>query len=1017
MIKTQFMRGKILFLMTILLSFLTSAHASHIVGGEIEMKHVAGNEYRITLNLYFDAVNGLEGAIDEINFVNVFRKNDNFFMGYAHLPKISDTPITYTDPRCAVGSLRTRHIVYEQIFTLPAADFSDPQGYYLSWERCCRNSIIENINNPSSAAQVFYMEFPPVTQNNLAFINSTPSFPTPNNPYACLNQPFTLNWGMTDPDGDQLVYSLRTPTNGNATPFSPVVYGQPAPYTPVQWLAGYAVNNMIQGNPALQISQNGLLTMTPSQTGLFVFAVVCEERRNGIKIGETVREFQIMVLDCNRGTAPQTKLKLIDSEEFYDTSDVMVIDVNATNKCTKLQITDVDDNTVITARIKGTNFNADGILKQFSGNIVNGQTDKLLLDVCFDQLPASCTPYEIEFEVQDNTCGSPLFNRLKVNVLIQDNTNAIKPVLECISLNEDGTKTATFGYENFNTQSVRIPVGEKNKIIGANFLGQTTDFQVGRWYNAFQLNYSGAQVPTWEITVGACQKNINDNPVTVCSTPCSTDKQRFLVKNLANRAGLVLESPERIEIDFQTGAYIEINADGSAYLFGDVSVKSSETMLVPVGSLWRLRLHLDKSDKPFCANKGNLGDLITDELIKNWNYLEINTLKSSLTALNGLGYISLAQKFGNSGNDFNAQNCYGFQLGKDANGKNEGIGASSSLFFSINYRDEKAEGSLNVDLESICLPLPIDCQDFAIRVIEYNEEKTKDGSPIDSEERRRRNNPARALGAPQENDTYNFVSLGFGGSIVLELGSPVYDHNKFGINATNPNTPTDKKISFADLIVVETSFGYSTGTCGVNQNENYPERARFYGTESLDKAWVLLAEDCRTTFVDVAPAIRAGHQYVKYLKIVDVSNTEYFIGSAEGYDVDGVIICPEAVRLAIEGGQGRMALLDARNEPINRFDGQFFNRAPNSVMSYTVHVYPNPVAEKVFLNFISPEENEMQISVFDGIGKIIKNLNVSFSEGKNEIEINLAGYTKGLHLISINTESGSLNHTFKIVKD
>ena len=58
--------------------------------------------------------------------------------------------------------------------------------------------------------------------------------------------------------------------------------------------------------PDLKISPDGFLTATPSQQGLYVFAVKCDEYRNGEKIGEVRRDFQMLVVDvCPRAEAPQ----------------------------------------------------------------------------------------------------------------------------------------------------------------------------------------------------------------------------------------------------------------------------------------------------------------------------------------------------------------------------------------------------------------------------------------------------------------------------------------------------------------------------------------------------------------------------------------------------------------------------------------------------------------------------------------------------------------------------------------
>jgi len=1011
--KITFILKKILFLILFVL-FLTSAQATHIVGGEIEMTHLGGTIYRFTLNLYFDEVNGDPLAIDEYIFPAVFRKSDNAYIGYITLPKISDIPIPYTDPKCAVGSLKTRHITYSGNFNLASTNLTDPQGYYISWERCCRNRIIENIIEPERAGQTFYMEFPALIRNGSSFLNSTPVFPKPNNPYACLNQPFTLSFAANDADGDQLTYLLRTPLNGNSSLFDIAPFGIPAPYSPVRWQPGYNVNNMIKGTPSMQINPTtGLMTFTPTETGLFVFAVVCEERRNGVKIGEVVREFQIMVLDCGGNNPPQARLKLIDSEEFYDTSDVLPISVTAANKCTKLQVTDIDNNTQIKASVVPINFSSTaGILLQNSGVIANGRSDKLLLDVCFDRLSPRCEPYEMDFVVEDNTCGSPLRSTLRVKVLVQGNeNNAIIPILECISFNEDGSRTATFGYENFNTNQVNIPNGQNNRLVGVSFAQQPTTFKTGRWYNVFQVTYTGADAPIWEITSGDCNKNVSLTDAPTCSTPCSPEKERYLIQN---QAYLIFNAPEALTMQFQEGSYVELNTDGSAYLYGKLKVTNSEVEDVAVHTSWVLRMYLNKSSKTFCPNKGELGDNILAEFVENWDYLEMNSLQTSFTQVNGTGTIRLAHRYGEDAKSFSPSNCYGFQIGIEANGKNDSLGASGLFYFSINYRDRDTKGSLSIDLERICLP---DCQDFAIKVISYDERTRKDGKPIDDTPNRQRNRPENALGKPQENDMYNFVSLGFGGNIVLELSSPVYNHNKYGLRAAHTNTLVGKEVSLGDLIVVETSFGRINQNCGENQDQNYPERARFYGTESLSKPWVVLGEGCRTTFVDVAPAIRAGHKFIKYLMVADISDMDKFIYKDEGYDVDGVIICPESVASAITGSHGRRALLDARvEEPTPYFDGEFFNNAPNQDMRFEAQVYPNPFADKLLVNILLQEPTQVEITVLDVVGKIVKQSIEILPVGYNQLKIELPYTNKGLYIVKIKDEIGQ-NQVFKMVKD
>lgn len=47
-------------LLTFLLLIVFPVFASHIVGGEFELIHISGNQYRLNLIIYFDQKNGAQ---------------------------------------------------------------------------------------------------------------------------------------------------------------------------------------------------------------------------------------------------------------------------------------------------------------------------------------------------------------------------------------------------------------------------------------------------------------------------------------------------------------------------------------------------------------------------------------------------------------------------------------------------------------------------------------------------------------------------------------------------------------------------------------------------------------------------------------------------------------------------------------------------------------------------------------------------------------------------------------------
>src|SRR5690606_18636945 len=78
------------------------------------------------------------------------------------------------------------------------------------------------------------------------------------------------------------------------------------PYPLVNFRPPFGQHNIMAGAPDLRISRDGFLTVTPTVLGLYVFAVRCEEFRNGEKIGEVRRDFQMLVVDdCNPAYPPE----------------------------------------------------------------------------------------------------------------------------------------------------------------------------------------------------------------------------------------------------------------------------------------------------------------------------------------------------------------------------------------------------------------------------------------------------------------------------------------------------------------------------------------------------------------------------------------------------------------------------------------------------------------------------------------------------------------------------------------
>jgi hypothetical protein len=259
-----------------LLLFLAQANASHITGGEFRLSHVNGFQFRVSLIIYFDEFNGSPAAKDFSVTARVFRNSDNAFIRDITLPLTSETNLNYTQLACEIGSVRIKELVYSNIITLQPDVFNDPDGYYLAWERCCRNYTITNIFSDApptgqAAGQTFFLQFPPVMKNGGPFINSSPRLFKPMADYACVGHPYYADFSGQDPDGDSLVYSITTPLSTHTFDALPAVGAKPFP--DVLWRPSFGLSSILGAGSSLTIDQKGFIRMQSDLVGLFAYAI------------------------------------------------------------------------------------------------------------------------------------------------------------------------------------------------------------------------------------------------------------------------------------------------------------------------------------------------------------------------------------------------------------------------------------------------------------------------------------------------------------------------------------------------------------------------------------------------------------------------------------------------------------------------------------------------------------------------------------------------------------------------
>jgi hypothetical protein len=140
---------KLITLLALLLFIATSTKATHIVGGEINVKWVSGNNFQVTMHFYRDCSSG-SADFDASIQIGIYDKVTNANQQCVTIALGTRQTLTLGDT-CYKPNVCVELGTYQATVTIP----NNPNGYYLTWSRCCRNSIITNIQNPGAAGETW----------------------------------------------------------------------------------------------------------------------------------------------------------------------------------------------------------------------------------------------------------------------------------------------------------------------------------------------------------------------------------------------------------------------------------------------------------------------------------------------------------------------------------------------------------------------------------------------------------------------------------------------------------------------------------------------------------------------------------------------------------------------------------------------------------------------------------------------------------------------------------------------
>lgn len=450
-----------------MLLFENALFASHMVGGGFRYTHVSNNSYLIELDYHKDcsanAVDYPPGALR----IGIYRKSNNTLVQSLDLNPGPITVVNFIVDSCVNSPVTcVQKRVYSDTLFLNTAIFNDSTGYYLSYEQCCRNFGIKNITDPDKSGLVFLADFMPFTRSTIDFRNSSPYLVNEQNVYLCVQETFLAQYTHFDPDGDSLVYRLIDPLIGTTDPVFNNSNGisilNPKPYPTVNWAPGYGLNtNIMDGQPDLSInSSTGVITIKPTQAGMYSFAYVVEEYRKGILIATYNREVQCYAVFCAQRSSPEITL--------MNPSDTLI---NAdSTRCLEFSVSDfnVQDSIIL----KSVLYSSELQNQKIDFSISKIARNELLIKIC---IKVNCDltndmDEKLSLIVSDDSCPFVLFDTLDVNIRLLWKNNS-KPSVTWLNVS-DSTLTANkrtclnFLAEDVDVlDSIKLQIAELSAVI------------------------------------------------------------------------------------------------------------------------------------------------------------------------------------------------------------------------------------------------------------------------------------------------------------------------------------------------------------------------------------------------------------------------------------------------------------------------------------------------------------------------------------------------------------------------
>lgn len=368
-----------------------ASRAGHYAGGSITWECLGAGQYEVSLDLFLDC-SGFTIIPQDITFSSdcgtTYTVQDLLPTSQQEVSQLCAAQLA--NSTCNGGALPgMMWYHFETVQNLPPCD-----SWNVSWNICCRSNSVNLVGN-----QGMFIEADINTLD--AVCDNSPVFTDQSLPYVCVNQPVYYNFGVNEPDGNTLAYSL---ISGQLFAGS----AQNVNYQP-----GFTGGLPIPGITVDPIT--GQIVFTPTVSGNYVVVMQVEEYdNNGNLIGVVMRDITFVVIPCT-GNVPETQGVVNNTGGILTgPSSIEVCDGEAF--CVDVLFTDADPGTVLQVVSQATTLLPGATFTVLGGNPSTAR-------ICWTGDLAN-SPVNVLIQADDGNCPIENTASIAVNITTVDVSGA-----------------------------------------------------------------------------------------------------------------------------------------------------------------------------------------------------------------------------------------------------------------------------------------------------------------------------------------------------------------------------------------------------------------------------------------------------------------------------------------------------------------------------------------------------------------------------------------------------------------